>query len=72
MPDMILCLDAGNSRLKCGLFDGEAWRMQGALNYDAFDDLVAELPEPPTRVVAAFDQQSTGAGDPSFVRRGSQ
>ena len=30
MPDMILCLDAGNSRLKCGLFDGEAWRMQGA------------------------------------------
>ena len=52
MPDMILCLDAGNSRLKCGLFDGEAWRMQGALNYDAFDDLVAELPEPPTRVVA--------------------
>jgi type III pantothenate kinase len=52
MPDMILCLDAGNSRLKCGLFDGEHWRMQGALNYDAFDDLVAELPEAPTHVVA--------------------
>ena len=50
--DRILCLDAGNSRLKCGLFDGKRWRMQGALNYDAFDDLMAELPEPPTRIVA--------------------
>jgi type III pantothenate kinase len=49
---MILCLDAGNSRLKCGLFDGKRWRMQGALDYEAFDDLVAELPEPPTRIVA--------------------
>ena len=48
----ILCLDAGNSRLKCGLFDGKRWRMQGALDYDAFNDLVAELPEPPTRIVA--------------------
>jgi type III pantothenate kinase len=27
---MILCLDAGNTRLKCGLFDGGRWRMQGA------------------------------------------
>ena len=49
---MILCLDAGNSRLKCGLFDGAGWRMQGALGYDAFDDLVDELPEMPTRIVA--------------------
>ena len=49
---MILCLDAGNSRLKCGLYDGSGWRMQGALNYEAFDDLVAELPEKPTRIVA--------------------
>ncbi len=49
---MILCLDAGNSRLKCGLHDGSGWRMQGALNYDAFDDLVAELPQRPTRIVA--------------------
>lgn len=49
---MILCLDAGNSRLKCGLHDGGGWRMQGALNYDAFDDLVAGLPETPTRIVA--------------------
>jgi len=49
---MILCLDAGNTRLKCGLFDGSGWRMQGALNYQAFDDLVAELPARPTRIVA--------------------
>ena len=49
---MILCLDAGNSRLKCGLHDGNGWRMQGALDYDAFDDLVAELPQKPTRIVA--------------------
>lgn len=49
---MILCLDAGNTRLKCGLFDDDRWRMQGALDYDAFDDLVAELAEKPTRIVA--------------------
>lgn len=49
---MILCLDAGNSRLKCGLFDGRAWRMQGTLNYQAFDDLANELPEKPRRIVA--------------------
>ena len=49
---MILCLDAGNSRLKCGLHDGRGWRMQGASGYQAFDDLVAELPERPTRIVA--------------------
>ena len=50
--DMILCLDAGNTRLKCGLFDGRGWRMQGALNYRALDDLVTELPEKPSRIVA--------------------
>jgi type III pantothenate kinase len=49
---MILCLDAGNSRLKYGLFDRAGWRVQGALNYAAFDDLIAELPERPARVVA--------------------
>lgn len=49
---MILCLDAGNSRLKYGLFDGSTWRMQGALNHDAFDDLAAELPATPQRIVA--------------------
>ena len=49
---MILCLDAGNSRLKFGLFAGDGWRMQGALSYDNFDDLVAELPATPARIVA--------------------
>ncbi len=49
---MILCLDAGNSRLKCGLFDGSGWRMQGAVNYQAFDDLIGELPEKPTSILA--------------------
>ncbi len=52
---MILCLDAGNSRLKCGLHDGQGWLMQGTLVYDqaeAFDDLAAALPEKPDRIVA--------------------
>ena len=49
---MILCLDAGNSRLKYGLHDGSAWRGQGALDYPAFDDLTAQLPAKPTRIVA--------------------
>lgn len=52
MPDLILCLDAGNTRLKCGLFDGKRWRMQGALDYDAFDDLVAELTTTPAKILA--------------------
>ena len=49
---MILCLDAGNSRLKYGLFDGNSWRMQGALSYEAFDDLATTLPATPQRIVA--------------------
>ena len=49
---MILCLDAGNTRLKYGLFDGSAWRLQGALGYAASEDLLAELPEKPARIVA--------------------
>jgi type III pantothenate kinase len=49
---MLLCLDAGNSRLKYGLLDAGKWRIQGALNYAAFEDLRAGLPEKPTRIVA--------------------
>lgn len=49
---MILCLDAGNTRLKYGLFDGSGWRGQGALAHDAFDNLRAQLPARPTRIVA--------------------
>lgn len=49
---MILCLDAGNTRLKYGLFDGSGWRGQGALVHDALDDLRTELPARPARIVA--------------------
>lgn len=36
---MILCLDAGNTRVKCGLHDGRAWRMQRAFGYDSLPEL---------------------------------
>jgi type III pantothenate kinase len=49
---MILCLDAGNTRLKYGIFDSGGWRKQGTLDYQAFGDLVTELPEQPVRIVA--------------------
>lgn len=50
---MILCLDAGNSRLKFGLHDGRGWCRQGVLDYPAFDRLAAALAAaPPARIVA--------------------
>ena len=49
---MILCLDAGNTRLKFGLHDGSAWRGQDALQYEALDDLESRLAARPTRIVA--------------------
>ena len=49
---MLLCLDAGNSRLKYGLFADGAWRLQGALDYAAFDELPDRLPAQPARIVA--------------------
>lgn len=49
---MILCLDAGNTRLKYGLHDGSGWRGQDALNHDALDELISGLPARPTRIVA--------------------
>jgi len=50
---MLLCLDAGNTRLKFGLRDGGAWRLQGAAEYArAFDVLREKLPAPPARIVA--------------------
>jgi len=48
---MILCLDAGNTRLKFGLFDGSRWLLQDALDYAALDELPARLPAMPTRIV---------------------
>jgi len=41
---MILCLDAGNTRVKCGLHDGRAWRMQRAFGYDVLPRLADLLP----------------------------
>jgi len=49
---MILCLDAGNTRLKYGLFDGAGWHKQRALDYPQLDDLPARLREKPARIVA--------------------
>ncbi len=49
---MILCLDAGNSRLKWGLHDGQRWLEQGALAYDQLEQLPGRLPGPAARIVA--------------------
>ncbi len=49
---MILCLDAGNTRLKFGLRNGAEWMIQDALDYAEFDGLVRHLPAPPTRILA--------------------
>ncbi|MCX7166181.1 MAG: type III pantothenate kinase [Rhodocyclales bacterium] len=49
---MILCLDAGNTRLKWGLLEADGWRRQGVLNYQELDVLLAELPAPPSRILA--------------------
>ena len=49
---MILCLDAGNSRLKFGLFDGNGWLLKDALDYAAFAELPTRLPAKPKRIVA--------------------
>jgi len=49
---MILCLDAGNTRLKFGLFDGTGWLKQRALDYAQLGELPAKLPEKPARIVA--------------------
>lgn len=49
---MILCLDAGNTRLKWGLRDGSAWRAQGVLDHAATAELAAQLTVPPQRILA--------------------
>ena len=49
---MILCLDAGNTRLKWGLLEADGWRRQGVLNHQELDVLLAELPAPPSRILA--------------------
>jgi type III pantothenate kinase len=57
---MILCLDAGNSRLKYGLHDGANWLAKGALDFRELGTLSATLPGLPTRIIAC-----NVAGEPS-------
>jgi type III pantothenate kinase len=49
---MILCLDAGNTRLKWGLREVDGWRRQGALSYQELAGLPAELPASPSGILA--------------------
>lgn len=49
---MILCLDAGNTRLKYGLFDGRNWQVQGALDHDVLDELISGPGRRATRIIA--------------------
>jgi type III pantothenate kinase len=47
---MILCLDSGNTRLKWGLRDGDAWLATGAVAHAQAATLA--LPQAPNRIVA--------------------
>ena len=49
---MILCLDAGNTRLKWGLREGRAWRRQGVLALDDRDGIAALLPAVSQQILA--------------------
>ncbi len=49
---MILCLDAGNTRLKWGLHDGDAWLAQGACAHVDCAGLAAGIPAGCTRILA--------------------
>jgi len=49
---MILCLDAGNTRLKWGVRDGPTWRAQGACTHADCVGLVAALPAGSERIIA--------------------
>ena len=46
---MILCLDAGNSRLKWGVHDGHRWQTHGFCDYRQLDDF---SPCQPVRIIA--------------------
>lgn len=49
---MILCLDAGNTRLKWGLRSGDAWLARGALGHGEIGQLIERLPSRPQRILA--------------------
>jgi type III pantothenate kinase len=57
---VILCLDAGNSRVKYGLFYGADWLTKGALGFCQLDTLITTLPEQPKHIIAC-----NVAGEPS-------
>ena len=49
---MILCLDAGNSRMKWGLRAGDAWLGQGVCAHADIAGLADALPASPARILA--------------------
>lgn len=48
----LLCLDAGNTRLKWGLRSQDNWLAQGAMSHEAIVSLAAQLPTTPNRILA--------------------
>lgn len=48
----LLCLDAGNTRLKWGLHDGSVWLAQGIADHLAIPELGHRLPAAPDRILA--------------------
>lgn len=48
----LLCLDAGNTRLKWGLRAAAGWAAQGACDHAAIATLAAALPARPERIIA--------------------
>ena len=66
----MLCLDAGNSRLKFGLFAEGRWMQQGVVDYAVLGDLDRHLPARPERIVAcnvAGPQVAQGIGALAYV-----
>lgn len=49
---MILCLDAGNTRLKWGIRAASGWCAQGACAYDDWEGMAAQLPGGCRRLLA--------------------
>lgn len=49
---IVLCLDAGNTRLKWGLNKNGAWQAQGALSHADILLLTEQLPEKPQSILA--------------------
>jgi type III pantothenate kinase len=65
---MILCIDSGNTRLKWGLRDGDAWAAGGAFAHAQAAAL--ELPQRPARLVACNVAGGAGsAAIESLARR---